>query len=239
MIPWHPSTYVVKNQQSIWAVYKPCGILSQPNKTGGCEHSILRAHYDTAREAYITNEGPIYLINRLDSPTSGLVILCTDLKIAQEVRKCFKAHKVEKHYQAIVKGRFPANVLWEDLIRCEHKEQYLRSRLVQSGGVKAKTKGSLIKHLTYRGEAFSLIRLYPLTGKTHQLRVQCAQHHFPILGDKTYGNFDCNKRLKAKRLYLQAIHIQMSIGGTEFVADCSPDFTDINEEAPVKTLPQL
>jgi 23S rRNA-/tRNA-specific pseudouridylate synthase len=60
-----------------------------------------------------------------------------------------------------------------------------------------------------------ILNLEPKTGRTHQLRVQCAEHGHPILGDKTYGNFDGNKALGSergfKRLFLHAASIELTI----------------------------
>ena len=55
----------------------------------------------------------------------------------------------------------------------------------------------------------ALIRLEPKTGRSHQLRVQCAKRHLPIVGDQTYGDFAANrafaKRTGAKRLFLHSM----------------------------------
>ena len=59
----------------------------------------------------------------------------------------------------------------------------------------------------------SLLRLNPLTGRTHQLRVQCAKRKFPIIGDTTYGNFSLNREIQKatgyQRLFLHAYSIRI------------------------------
>jgi glycerophosphoryl diester phosphodiesterase len=61
----------------------------------------------------------------------------------------------------------------------------------------------------------SLVELNPITGLTHQLRVQCAKRKFPILGDATYGNFAFNKRIrsasKINRLFLHCSKTELTI----------------------------
>jgi 23S rRNA-/tRNA-specific pseudouridylate synthase len=60
----------------------------------------------------------------------------------------------------------------------------------------------------------TLIRLEPRTGRSHQLRVQCARRHLPIVGDQTYGNFEANrafaKEKATKRLFLHSYETSFS-----------------------------
>ncbi|MGX8716669.1 MAG: RluA family pseudouridine synthase [bacterium] len=228
MIPWHPQVKIIKEQTDVFMVYKPCGVLSHPNKAGLCKQSLIQAPYDFSQQAYRTSDGLIYLLNRLDSPTSGLVVLCKNNALAQQIRKLFKEHNVKKVYHAVVKGRFTGkNVCWQDKVQIEKSEPYLRTyRTSGTSGVWAKTIVNLIQNFNLHGEAFSLIQLEPLTGRTHQLRVQCAQHHFPILGDKTYGDFKCNRRLKADRLFLHACSTEFTLEGQTFTGYCDSGFSE-------------
>ena len=84
----------------------------------------------------------------------------------------------------------------------------------------------------------ALLRLSPKTGRTHQLRVQCAKRKLPIIGDRTYGNFQLNrkyaKQFKCDRLFLHATKLKVKIsqkGKTEFmwevVSPLPPAFTKI------------
>ena len=226
MIPWHPSIKIIKSKNSIFAIDKPCGILSQPNNTGVCKQSIIQSVYDFNREAYKTPEREVYLLNRLDSPTSGIVILCTDFEIAKKIKLAFKEHHVNKIYQAIVKGRFPTKkILWQDRLDIQKQDNKIRTKCTSAYGISSKTEVSFLKNYTVNGENLSLIQLNPYTGRSHQLRVQCAHHNFPILGDKTYGNFNCNRRLKAQRLFLHAYHIDFVLSNNlSFCATCESNF---------------
>ena len=209
-------------------IYKQCGVLSHPNKTGLCKQSLIQAPYDFNQQAYQTEEGLIYLLNRLDSPTSGLVVLSKSSVLAQKIRKLFKEHKVKKLYQAIVKGRFVGkNVCWNDRLQITKSDHHLRTyRTSSAEGIFAKTIVNLIQNFNIHGETFSLIQLEPLTGRTHQLRVQCAQHHFPILGDKTYGDFKCNRRQQTDRLFLHAGSIEFSLENQKFSGSFDSDFSN-------------
>ena len=76
------------------------------------------------------------------------------------------------------------------------------------GNVPAETRFQLIKH-TQKAFSTSLIRLDPRTGRSHQLRVQCAKRQLPIVGDQTYGNFTLNRSFAkvtgSKRLFLHSL----------------------------------
>ena len=220
-LPWHSGVRVVQSHSSVLAVYKPCDVRSHPNDNKICRQALLEASYDFKKEAYKIGEKYIYLLNRLDSPTSGLMLLSTDLKTTQQVRALFKAHRVQKIYHAIVKGYFPEKPLvWRDCLDIQHKGAYIRTCRTKDRGMWAKTKVRLLKIIHLKNETLSLIELQPLTGRTHQLRVQCAARGFPILGDKTYGDFGWNKRLKAERLYLHAGKVSFNLGGIIFEAEC-------------------
>ena len=62
----------------------------------------------------------------------------------------------------------------------------------------------------------ALIQLEPKTGRSHQLRVQCAKRHLPIVGDATYGDFAANrafaKRTGEKRLFLHSLETSFAYG---------------------------
>ena len=230
-LPWHSGVRVVQSHSSVLAVYKPCGIRSHPNDNEICRQALLEAPYVSEKEAYKVGEKYIYLLNRLDSPTSGLLLLSTNFETAQQVRALFKAHRVQKIYHAIVKGFFPKKpLIWRDCLDVQHKGAYVRTRRTKDRGMWAKTKVRFLKIIRLQNETLNLIELQPLTGRTHQLRVQCAARGFSILGDRTYGDFAWNKRLKAERLYLHAEKVSFNLEEITFEAECSSgwDFENAN-----------
>ena len=238
MIPWHPQVKIIKEQSGVFMIYKPCKVLSHPNDNVLFKQSLIQAPYDPSRQAYRTSEGLIYLLNRLDSPTSGIVVLSKNDTLAKQIRKLFKEHKVKKTYQAIVKGYFIGkNICWRDKLQIKKSGQQLRTFCGFSPeSVSAKTIVNEIETFQLCGEDFSLIQLKPFTGRTHQLRVQCAQHHFPILGDKTYGDFKCNRRTNADRLFLHACSIEFSLLGQTFACTCEPEFSTYIQKTGQKNL---
>jgi 23S rRNA-/tRNA-specific pseudouridylate synthase len=199
------------NEDGLIALEKPIGALSHPNAPEENIRALLVADYDYEEECYtwIDDAGTnrrAWLINRLDSPTSGVVLLGLNAEISQAIKKEFATHRVTKIYYALVRGspRAPAGA-WIDNFR---KDVRRGNRVIQGGQiVPAKARYQTI--ISPRGGfPVALIKLMPLTGRTHQLRVQCKNHGLPIVGDRTYGNFSFNKevamRVETKRMMLHS-----------------------------------
>lgn len=182
-----------------------------PNPSANAKPAMLRAEYDFDGEFYRWGGGQrLFLVNRLDSPTSGVVIAARDEAVALAARAAFKNKAVEKEYVAICVGVAAPRGTWVDRLR-PHREGRVVRTSSESGGLPAKTD---FARLRVAG-GLSVLRLMPRTGLTHQLRVQCAKHGLPILGDATYGNFAFNKKFRASsklnRLFLHCLKTRLSI----------------------------
>ena len=72
------------------------------------------------------------------------------------------------------------------------------------------------------GGAMSLLELEPTTGRTHQLRIQCSQRNLPIVGDRTYGDFEKNrlfeKSTTQQGMFLHAERVRVPFRGNDWVA---------------------
>lgn len=196
------------------AVEKPPGIRSHPNRDGRDAQALLRLPYRQAEERYLEDEGPgWHLLHRLDAPTSGLVLLAREAALAAEVRKAFAGREVAKVYFALVRGR-PAKSreVWRDRLRTVREGGGLRTST--GGGEPAEADMRLVRSKD-QTPLVSLIELRPHTGRTHQLRVQCASRQLPIIGDATYGDFSLNRewarRLHTKRLFLHAESLRLRL----------------------------
>ncbi|MDR2982125.1 MAG: RNA pseudouridine synthase [Puniceicoccales bacterium] len=210
---------VATHPSGLIALDKPEGILAHPNKISESEKSLIQASYNLDGEFYsIRNQGMVdakaYLLNRIDSPTSGLILVATNLDIAGQIKKLFRENAVTKIYYAIVKGSHihPALGVWRDTLSKTHAGSIVRST-VGNRGYPAVTHYAWIRS-DVKKIGLSLLRLEPKTGRTHQLRVQCVVHGFPILGDKTYGDFSFNRRLEkvesCKRMFLHSASVSFS-----------------------------
>lgn len=203
----------------IFAINKAPGVLSHPNPNfKGKSHSLLLAKYKQEHECYewkdqASKTNKLYLCHRLDSPTSGIIIGTSTHDLALLIKKKFSSREIQKTYLAITQYNPQAKEgIWTDHLVEEKIEG--RLRVVRGNGPKCQAKVRFIQ--TKKGEnALQLIELKPLTGRTHQLRVQCMLRKMPILGDKTYGNFSLNRKVKKEskleRLCLHASEIRFSI----------------------------
>ncbi len=196
------------------ALEKPAGVLSHPNEPGEESRSLLTAPYQIADEVFewtVAGGGGaqrLWLLNRLDSATSGVILAASNRELAMEIRAQFKRRQVRKVYQALVFGapRQPVE-LWRDMLLVEKKGGMIRTA-GGAGQVPAESRMSVAR--TGRREPrVTLVRLEPRTGRSHQLRVQCAKRGVPIVGDQTYGDFRANREFAklagTKRLFLHSM----------------------------------
>lgn len=194
------------------AFSKPSGVLSHPNKRGEEERSLLKASYSLDAECYQWkrtdgNEARLWLLNRLDSSTSGVLLGSMDEKLSLAVREHFRRRHIHKVYNALVFGAPSVPVQqWRDRLAIEKKGGQVRTS--GHGNIPCESAMKLLQR-TRSQPLMSLIELVPQTGRSHQLRVQCAMRGLPIVGDATYGDFGANRRFARecgeKRLFLHSL----------------------------------
>lgn len=212
IIDFHPS--------GIWAIEKASGILSHPNRNGENKGVLLHSSYDFEQEKYhwidaTGNKREFHLVHRLDSATSGVILGVSNIDVAEKLKAAFLNRDVKKSYFAIVayNGR-PIRPIWKDFLQKNPAKGKIR---VTSGktGDSAITSVSLQRKTSTRFGNLALLELKPKTGRTHQLRVQCANRRLPIIGDRTYGNFELNRKIakatKVQRICLHASKISFSL----------------------------
>ena len=214
-IPLHNSCVLLKSDSSgLLAVDKATGILSHPNSSRDKSPSLIDLAYDPDLEAYIDGEQRWYLLNRLDAPTSGVILLAYNAALADTVKEAFSRHLVEKSYAAVVKGIPPRKRdTWRDYLVTRKRGAALRTETARG-----KPNAVVEMELLQRGSgppARAMVLLKPSTGKTHQLRVQCASRHIPIIGDATYGDFGFNREFKRRtgesRLFLHSWKTRLQV----------------------------
>ena len=239
------------NEDGLVALEKPAGALSHPNAKGESRRSLLISEYDIKKECYQWIDGAgktrrAWLINRLDSPTSGVILLGLNHRISQTIKNELATHRVKKIYYALLRGVPDAKAgAWADNLR---KGVRRGNRLFKHGQiVPVKSRYQTIKSPT-GGFPITLMRLMPLTGRTHQLRVQCSKHNLPIVGDRTYGSFSFNKevamRTDIRRMMLHSLEtiVNYSFEGKmrQFTAksDLPEDFQTVLDYRPGLKRPQ-
>lgn len=197
-----PLTILYEDDHLI-AIDKPAGLLSVPGRTRDRQESVLRY----LQQSYDT----IAAIHRLDQDTSGILLFAKDLITHQTLQHQFAQHRVKKVYEAILENscdRASGTIelpLWGDPSNRPYQSVNLNN------GKSAITKFNRLNLSESR------IELIPLTGRTHQLRVHCADPNGlnnPILGDRLYGNSDTRPNARPSfRLHLHAIHCSIWYDG--------------------------
>ncbi|WP_444940417.1 RluA family pseudouridine synthase [Microbulbifer sp. ZKSA004] len=194
--PVNPFLSVLFEDESLLILEKPSGLLSVPGKNINHKDSLA----SRTQKQY---PGSL-TVHRLDMDTSGLVVMARNPEVHKEMSMLFQNREVEKTYFARVWGvpgsangevNFPLICDWPNRPRqkvdfAEGKRSLTRWEKVSSS------------------ENSSLIRLMPVTGRSHQLRVHMQAIGHPILGDPFYAHPDALKG--ASRLLLHASELKFS-----------------------------
>lgn len=186
--------FAIIEEQPEWIVVdKAPNVMAHPKKPGG-----PLTLWDGLRGllAYeVATGGQVSLINRLDRETSGLVLVAKTQEAARRFHSAMEERRIAKEYLAIVWGWPPEDEFAVDapILRQGERlpsEIYLK-RCVHPGGAFAATRFRVERRFEKPGLSddgrFSLVRAFPLTGRTHQIRVHLSHAGFPIVGDKLYG----------------------------------------------------
>ena len=186
-------------------VVKPSGLLSVPGK--GYQASI----YSILCERW-KGKSDAFMVHRLDMATSGLLVVARTSEVHKALQAQFIRRTVKKKYVAllplsILEKQLPAEGRIE-LPLSPDPDDRPRQRVDRTNGKPAITEYRLIGKTTYGEEALEAVKiaLYPLTGRTHQLRIHCAHPDglgTPIIGDNLYGQ-------RAERLWLHAEHLEFT-----------------------------
>lgn len=188
--PFLLSLEVIYEDDDLAVINKPAGIVVSGNQ------------YRTIENALSSNLAPSPLpdalkwpkpTHRLDQATSGLLLIAKTMLARVHLGQQFEEKTIFKRYRAICMGQLPLNGQIDRPIA--EKQAITRFQVVfYSPSIK---NGHL-----------SLLDLYPLTGRTHQLRIHLSEMGYPILGDKIYGQEGLI--LKSKGLFLSAVEISFS-----------------------------
>lgn len=147
----------------------------------------------------------IYNVHRLDSKTSGVIVLALSSETANKLTQMFERKEVEKSYLAIVQGN-PGEGIFDRKVLVKKKTKIKKPAVTCYRTIK--TVSTEISYKEKNNVELSLVAITPETGRWHQIRQHFAQHHHDILGDTHHGDFTLNKIVTAdtgvKRLFLHA-----------------------------------
>lgn len=193
----------------IIVVNKPAGLLSVPGKLEGRQDCLVSrlqaAHWDTL------------LVHRLDCDTSGVMIFARTKKAQGFLGQEFEQRRAKKTYVARVAGEIIGEEGHIDLPLCADWPNRPRQMVSHEHGRPAQTDW----HVIGRAPGETRVRLFPKTGRSHQLRVHMLELGHPILGDPIYAS---GKAADYPRLMLHAetlgLHHPGSGQWVDFTAPC-------------------
>ena len=192
--------FVVHEDGSLLALNKPAGLAAHAGGSvnfGAVE--LLRAA--RPRDRFLQ------LAHRLDRATSGLLLLARKARALKVLHQAFRENEVEKTYLALLAGRWRGGERRIDL-PLDRSPRSGRERRVRAGsGQPASTR-----FMPRRGWAdATLVRVLPLTGRTHQIRVHAAAMGHPVAGDDRYGRPQgaLETRIALRRLFLHALELRL------------------------------
>ncbi|WP_262695608.1 RluA family pseudouridine synthase [Kordiimonas aquimaris] len=171
-------SWVIYKDDAVIAINKPAGLATQGG-TGQNRHvdGLLHAlKFDSAHRPR--------LVHRLDKDTSGTLLLGRSPNAAAALAKAFQTKDTDKRYWALVAGA-PQNLDGRVILKMDKLAIKGNERMVVSdSGKHSLTDYSVIERAS---GAAAWLALKPHTGRTHQLRLHCAEMGHPIVGDGKYG----------------------------------------------------
>lgn len=168
-------------------VAKPAGLATQGRDPSGSSLEARVWAYLGGGEGVDPYVGTVH---RLDRPTSGVMVWAKTRKAARRLADEFAERRVAKVYAAVVEGRVePADGSWVDWLYEEETGVGVVqvSRPGTPRGREAVTRFERRAVWEGVGGRYTMLRLSPRTGRTHQLRVQASWRGWPIVGDGSYG----------------------------------------------------
>lgn len=171
-------------------------------------------------------------VNRLDRDTSGVVLLAKDRYTAAALAGAMSAGKIRKTYLALLCGelsqesgvidvairRKEASIITREAVPCTDSEP------LPEGAQPALTRYEVVE----RRKGYTLVRAYPETGRTHQLRVHFAYIGHPIVGDTLYGTAD--PRIPRQALHAETLTIPYGEGEMTLTAPLPCDLQTLLKE---------
>ncbi|MCF3125812.1 RluA family pseudouridine synthase [Acinetobacter soli] len=170
--------HLIHRDEDFMVVHKPAGILSVPGKGD--------ALFDSLLTRLVEIEPKTLLIHRLDRDTSGILVFALNKAAQSAISKQFQSRQTDKTYQALVvgelhgKGQINVPVVYDSARPPLHiaDPDFKKPAL---------TDWEVMEHLEIDGVAVTRVKLKPITGRSHQLRVHMQYLGHPIVGDTLYA----------------------------------------------------
>ncbi len=207
--------WVLKNYPKMKNVGEPMRVANSQVESNQVFKVKSKSNFQLSTFNFITIPRP-GVVHRLDKGTSGVLILAKNQKTYEFLKEQFQSHKIKKTYIAIVNG-WPKND-WGLINKpIGRSPSDFRRRLAGRGARgemrEATTEYKVLKRFKEASVPFSILEVYPKTGRTHQIRVHLKYLSFPIVCDSLYNPTGvCPKGLKRMGLHAKSIEFE-SISG--------------------------
>ena len=182
LIPENLNLTIIHEDESIVVINKPAGIIVHPGTgiNSGTVANGLAYHFQ--KLSNINGDLRPGIVHRLDKDTSGVMVIAKTNSAHTFLADQFKDRKVKKKYIGLTWG------LWDNA-NGEINEPLLRDKKDPTKySVKANGKNSITRYEVEKiFKHSSLVSFFPITGRTHQIRVHASYCGHPIFGDEKYG----------------------------------------------------
>lgn len=197
---------ILYSDPDVVVVNKPTGIATIPERDGTAPN--VRSRLETQRRE------ALFVVHRLDKPVSGVLVFARHAHAHRHINKQFAQRQTQKTYVALVDGLVqPDSGRIDAPIRAYGSG---RMGVDPARGKPCHTRFSVAQH----SDAHTRLRLFPETGRRHQLRVHCYHIGHPILGDLRYGNATVQAR--HPRLFLHAHELTLTLPSGQLTTFTSP-----------------
>src|SRR3990167_9090887 len=204
---------IVYEDDDVVVINKQAGISVHPgiNELSGTIANALIAKYP---EIIGIGEDPIRpgIVHRLDKDTSGLLVVARNQKTFEFLKKEWQEGRVVKKYFALVWG-CPKKESGEIVSELARSRKDFRKRMVVKTGKEKEIQGKMAiteYKVIKKFKDYSLLEVYPKTGRTHQIRIHMASLGHSVVGDKVYGK---NKKIPEglTRQFLHAYYLSFGL----------------------------
>ncbi|HIE6129669.1 TPA: bifunctional tRNA pseudouridine(32) synthase/23S rRNA pseudouridine(746) synthase RluA [Proteus mirabilis] len=210
--PTDPWLHVLYQDEHIIVVNKPSGLLSVPGKAVEHHDSIMsriKADFPDAES-----------VHRLDMATSGVMVVALNKAAERELKRQFREREPKKNYIARVWGKLekPQGLVDLPLI-CDWPNRPKQKVCYETG----KSAQTFYEVLEYEENA-TRVKLSPITGRSHQLRVHMLALGHPILGDRFYAHPQARALAPRLQLHAQELFITHPAFHSPIHFECLADF---------------